>query len=624
MEGAAMSRRPASDCRDAQPAQPAAAGALGMVRDRLLQCMHADGFWEGWLSSSALATATAVSALSLAADASDAARIGSGTAWLTEHQNADGGWGDTTDSPSNLATTLLAVAAMKLAGAAEADRLPAAAALERAEGHIALRAGRDEDGIINAIRREYGEDRTFAVPILMNCGLAGLVSWDQIPGLPFELAAVPHAWYKLLRLHVVSYALPALIAIGLLIDRRNPPRRFARRLLRRAITPHVLEKLRQIQPEHGGFLEATPLTSFVAMALVPAYGRDQCVAARCLQFLRQSQRADGSWPIDTNLSAWLTTAAVAALAAAGELSRIDRQRTARWISARQYEVLHPYTHAAPGGWSWTHLPGGVPDVDDTSGAIIALSALGHRDGIDAGVRWLLELQNGDGGWPTFCRGWGKLPFDQSAPDLTAHALRALCCASPSPGRLPPGEEGDRPGLDEVNPRLLRRAVRRGRLYLHRAQQAGGAWTPLWFGNQASPGQANPVLGTSRVLRALEVLDRDGPPAARGVAYLLGAQNPDGGWGGAKAVASSLEETAMAVGAVVPWATGSAVRSALVRGVHHLVHGLDDRLDRPAPIGLYFAHLWYSERLYPLLWTLEALGRALPCVALDPFDVSQKA
>ena len=39
------------------------------------------------------------------------------------HQNADGGWGDTTDSPSNLATTLLAVAAFELAG--EQDACPA-------------------------------------------------------------------------------------------------------------------------------------------------------------------------------------------------------------------------------------------------------------------------------------------------------------------------------------------------------------------------------------------------------------------------------------------------------------------------------------------------------------------
>ena len=78
-------------------------------------------------------------------------------------------------------------------------------------------------------------------------------------------------------------------------------------------------------------------------------GREQPVAAKCLEFLRRTQRPDGSWPIDTNLSVWLTTAAVSALGAAGELPRIDRERTARWIAGRQFRATHPYTHAAPGG-----------------------------------------------------------------------------------------------------------------------------------------------------------------------------------------------------------------------------------------------------------------------------------
>src|SRR4029079_14402375 len=39
--------------------------------------------------------------------------------------------------------------------------------------------------------------------------------------------------------------------------------------------------------------------------------------------------------------------------------------------------------------------------------------------------WIRDLQNHDGGWPTFCRGWGHLPFDRSGSDLTAHNLRAL-------------------------------------------------------------------------------------------------------------------------------------------------------------------------------------------------------
>jgi squalene-hopene/tetraprenyl-beta-curcumene cyclase len=229
-------------------------------------------------------------------------------------------------------------------------------------------------------------------------------------------------------------------------------------------------------------LEATPLTSFVAMSLIPLFGPGHPVAAKCLSFIERSQRRDGSWPIDTNLSVWVTTAAVSALASAGELSRIDGVQTARWIEGRQYREPHPYTNARPGGWGWTHLPGGVPDVDDTSGAMLALQELQNGEGAGGGVEWLLSLQNGDGGWPTFCRGWGRLPFDKSSPDLTAHAIRALhgMEAASGDGRI-------------------QRAVDRGFRYLSDVQRADGSWLPLWFGNQQHEGQANPVLGTALVL-----------------------------------------------------------------------------------------------------------------------------
>jgi squalene-hopene/tetraprenyl-beta-curcumene cyclase len=572
--------------------RPPIDGALDALCDRLVRSMHPDGFWEGRLSASALSTATTISALSLAKTGSDGPRIAAGTAWLVEHQNGDHGWGDTTDSPSNLATTLLSVAALRLAAAAGGGDGRTTSAVAAAHEYLAARDAGNPRDVVTAISRQYGGDRTFAVPILMNLALAELVSWADIADLPFELAALPHRWYKALRLHVVSYALPALIAIGLLLDRRHPPWNPLRRWIRRAITPTVLGKLEQIQPTDGGFLEATPLTSFVAMGLIPLFGPGQPVAARCLDFIRQSLRADGSWPIDTNLSVWLTTASVTALAAAGALPRIDGRRTGGWIAARQGRTPHPYTQAAARGWPWTHLPGGVPDADDTAGAIIALAALDQRDEIAAGVRWLLDLQNRDGGWPTFCRGWGKLPFDQSAPDLTAHVLRALFAA----GTATATGGG-------------RRAIQAGFSYLGRSQQPDGSWRPLWFGNQQSPGQTNPVLGTSRVLRALEIVDPRGPLAAGGVKFLLGCQNADGGWGGAQSVASSQEETAMAVAALPPWVETPAIAAALSRGVEYLLRGLKDDAATATPIGLYFSHLWYSETLYPLIWTIEALGRA---------------
>ena len=227
--------------------------------------------------------------------------------------------------------------------------------------------------------------------------------------------------------------MPALVAIGQARYFHRKPRNPITRLIRRLSVQKSLDVLEQMQPASGGYLEATPLTSFVVMSLASTGRADHPVVRRGVQFLLSSFREDGSWPIDTNLATWNTTLAVNALAAAtGDVGRAGLSRLALGC---QHTAEHPFTHAAPGGWGWTDLTGGVPDVDDTAGALLALAALrdssgpAHHARIDAaaaaGVRWLLDLQNADGGWPTFCRGWGALPFDRSAADLTAHALRAL-------------------------------------------------------------------------------------------------------------------------------------------------------------------------------------------------------
>jgi squalene-hopene/tetraprenyl-beta-curcumene cyclase len=66
---------------------------------------------------------------------------------------------------------------------------------------------------------------------------------------------------------VVSYALPALIAIGQAIHHHHPSWNPLPRLIRQIMRRPTLTVLELIQPENGGFLEATPLTSFVTMAL---------------------------------------------------------------------------------------------------------------------------------------------------------------------------------------------------------------------------------------------------------------------------------------------------------------------------------------------------------------------
>jgi squalene-hopene/tetraprenyl-beta-curcumene cyclase len=261
-----------------------------------------------------------------------------------------------------------------------------------------------------------------------------------------------------------------------------------------------------------------------------------------------------------------------------------------WLLDQQYRQRHLYTDAAPGGWAWTDLTGGVPDADDTAGALLALRILApHATAASAAaVKWLLDLQNRDGGIPTFCRGWGTLPFDRSSPDLTAHALRAW--------------SGWASAMDDASRRRVDRARPRALEFLARAQQADGSWFPLWFGNEHRSDEANPTYGTVMVCQALPPHD---PMRRRGIEWLRCQQNPDGGWGGGDGSPSSIEETALAVEALTRDHSSSAAR-----GVRWLVERTNAGRDfPPTPVGFYFARLWYCERLYPVIWTVGALQAA---------------
>ena len=574
--------------------------AYETARRMLLAQMKPEGFWEGRLSSSALSTATAVSAFCIAAPEGRRGRIERGAAWLVGDQNEDGGWGDVPGSPSNVPTSMLVQAGLDLAASSGAHVTPAC--LRRAGNYLDKNAGATAGERVRTVRALYGKDRTFAVPILANCALAPApedlrTAWAEVPGLPFELALLPRSFFRWLRLHVVSYALPALIAIGQLVHARRPSRNILIRMIRNAAVAPTLRLIEAIQPPSGGFLEATPLTSFVVMSLAAAGKREHPVVRKGLRFLERLARPDGSWPIDANLANWLTSLAAGALAAGDGTPGSAAAAVRDWLSAQQHRTVHPYTATPPGGWAWTHLAGGVPDADDTAAALIALSLLDDSttDPAGNGVKWLLGLQNRDGGWPTFCKGWGKLPFDRSAPDLTAHALRALW-AWKSVGPL----------------KRTKRAAANGFDYLHRTQRSDGAWEPIWFGNQSAPGQGNPVYGTARVLAAYRDTGKmNSREACRGVEYLVDAQNPDGSWGGDRNVPGTMEETALALEALAGLPDNEKAARVCLRGADYLCDRVDrGGLERPTPIGLYFARLWYAEMLYPVIWTVGALGRVL--------------
>jgi squalene-hopene/tetraprenyl-beta-curcumene cyclase len=621
------------------------------IRSDLLAERTPQGYWVGRLSSSPLATATAISALVLAEQGGTSCGLPAYTPgqlensadelyrgdlselivrslhWLAEQQNEDGGWGDTDRSTSNLATTMLVEAAFHLTGVpAKYKDL-----LKRAGQYVESLGG------VPALKRGSAGDRTLVAPVLMNYALADLLPWRKVPALPFELACLPQVWRRRLNLPMMNYALPALLAIGLARYHQAPPRNPLTRWLRAAARGQSLASIQELQPASGGFLEATPLTGFVVMSLASIGLIDHPIVRRGVEFLLTAVRADGSWPIEANLATRNTSQALIALnwnfepesRDVGKHPSAEAETAIDWLLACQHQQRHPWTGTATAGWAWTNLSGGIPNADDTAAALIALAGWqrrwpNHRTrevkrAAHTGACWLLDLENQDGGWPTFCRDEGHSPYDRGSADVTANVLRAL------------GAWRELLNVETANvplDRRIGRALDQGVQYLKRQQQPEGRWTALWFGNQLHPQQANPVWGTAQVLLMCRELGLGlTEMAQRGVNWLTKVQLAGGGWGAVGGrlpgrqpqanpssiweMAASVEETALAVEALLPFAgEDENVATAVQQGVSWLTEAvLEGRHAEPAPLGFYFARIWYYERLYPQIFASRALAAA---------------
>jgi len=579
----------------------------------LLQKRNAAGYWEGTLSSSALGIAVAVAALHFYNAEENFTEISGGLKWLENNINADGGFGDSPRSESNVSTSLLCYAAAKVTGANHNN-----SNLLAQLGNY-LRSQKIEvnsEQLIQAILDFYKTDRTFSVPILTMCALCGVPgseAFDAIPQLPFELSLLPRSLYSALNLSVVSYAIPALIGVGIAIFRHKKRKNPLMRLIRQASVKKSLRLLRKIQPVSGGYLEAIPLTAFVSLCLIESGYRELEVVRDGIGFLKRTQREDGSWPIDIDLSTWVTTLAVKSMKNHPEiLSEKDKVSITDHLLAIQNKQVHPFNGTQPGGWGWTSYPGSVPDGDDTPGTVLALISLNEsnpdkiKNAVIDACNWLLDLQNNDGGFPTFSRGWGKLPFDQSCADLTGHSALSLAKTL----------HIFRDSLSKSQFRRYQKAFVRSLIYLRRCQDETGFWLPLWFGNQLTSDHTNPVYGTARVTVYLnETLNTEiGKDyeivlklmIRRGCEYLISVQNDDGSWGGAKNIQGSIEETALAVTALIQ----NGFHDECSNGLDWLDQKIKSDGLVASPIGLYFASLWYDEEMYPLAAYLECLSASI--------------
>jgi squalene cyclase len=590
----------------------------------LLQKRNIKGYWEGRLSSSALGVAVAITALHFYDENGNVSEILSGLNWLKQNINSDGGFGDSPESISNVSTSLLCYSAVKVCSTENKGNL----LLQKIGDYLrSQKIDVNSEQLIPAILDFYKTDRTFSVPILTMCALCGVPgkeAFNSIPQLPFELSLLPRSFYSMLNLSVVSYAIPALVAVGIAIFRFKNRKNRLMRLIRKASIKKSLALLRKIQPESGGYLEAIPLTAFVCLCLVESGYRELDVVRDGIAFLKRTQREDGSWPIDIDLSTWVSTLAVKSLRnKIGEvISPVEQEKLTTHFLSIQNKTIHSFNGTKPGGWGWTSHSGSVPDGDDTPGTILALLALNKhnlklvRDSVLAGCSWLINLQNSDGGFPTFSRGWGKLPFDQSCADLTGHSILALAKVDTAFYSLMTSRQHSR----------FKKSFVSAIIYLEKHQHKEGCWLPLWFGNQFTADYTNPVYGTARVISYLnEILDsRLGNEYVvilklmieRGCRYLASVQNIDGSWGGAANIPGSIEETALAVTAL----TRNGFHDECASGMTCLAEKTKSDGLIASPIGLYFASLWYDEELYPLTAYLECLSTTMEFISQPRQDL----
>ena len=393
--------------------------------------------------------------------------------------------------------------------------------------------------------------------------------------LPFELACFPQAWFRFLRLPVVSYALPALIAVGQAVYHHRPPRNPLTWLDSQAVA--VKQPARA--GEHPARERRLPRSGAAHQLRHPEPGQHRPekhpVARHGVQFLIDSVRPDGSWPIDSNLVYLGDDAGHQCPGGGRRPAEPGATCGLRRGCSAAVSVRHAYTGADPGGWGWTDLPGSVPDCDDSPGALLALSHLmelsTRRRTLRRGPwRRVTPRTCTDPPASTPCRA-ARLSWRRGPPSTMACGGCCACrmpmaagrpsAAAGVPAFRPEWLRPDRPrrcalfrlanqtDVDQVYARALTAARQQagfpvfpcpgademadGLDYLAKAAAAQRLLAAALVRQSARPRRREPDLrhrpGPGRVSRP-GMMNTE--PARRGITWLLQTQNTDGGWGGA--------------------------------------------------------------------------------------------
>ncbi|GIM47988.1 sporulenol synthase [Collibacillus ludicampi] len=362
------------------------------------------------------------------------------------------------------------------------------------------------------------------------------------------------------------------------------------------------------------YFSATFLMIFALLAL--GYSHRHPVIIRAIEGLKTlAFETNGQTLMQNSTSTvWDTALLSYALQEAGiPHANLMLQKTGRYLLSRQHTKYGDWRihnpNIEPGGWGFSDVNTINPDVDDTCAALRAISSLAKNDPLyrnawNRGVKWILSMQNDDGGWPAFEKNTDKkilrwLPIDgsdststdPSSADLTGRTLHFL---------------GKHVGLT-IHDSNINRAVR----WLIQHQEEDGSWYGRWgicyiYGTWAA------ITGMIAV-----GVSPHHPVIQKAVRWLLSIQNSDGGWGEScysdtekKYVplgASTLSQTAWGVDALL--AVSNESIQAIERGIRFLIDsGSKNDWTTIYPTGAGMPGGFYIHyHSYRYIWPLLALS-----------------
>jgi len=514
----------------------------------LISLQYEQGYWLGELEADTTLESDYIFYLHVLGEF-DHTRVRKLAEYVRRRQLADGGWNIFAGGPSEVNATVKAYFALKLAGDSPDC------------GHM-LRACR-------RVRELGGLEHTNSFTRLY-LALAGVIGWEMVPAIPPELMLLPNwayiniyemsSWTRAIVVPLtILYArkpcwpVPASAHLDeLFCDRSKSTAAFELRpeiswrnaflALDRTLKIYeripwkpgrkqAMDRAAHWMIEHldrsEGLAAIYPamMNSIFALMALGRSPSDPLTAQQIHEFGKFEIEEGTTIRLQPCLSpVWDTAIAAFTLIEAGSGCAEVLRNATEWLLDKQvlgsgdWQIKN--RDAAPGGWAFEFRNDFYPDVDDTAFVLMALQNAPHNDrkrldrAVDLGMKWLISMQNRDGGWGAFDRDNDRailnhIPFadhnamlDPSSPDVTARVVECL-------GRF---------GWTEADPRLERAIA-----YLLKEQYPNGPWYGRWG--------VNYVYGTSGVLRALHAVGlREHPAMLKAVEWLRSVQNPDGGFG----------------------------------------------------------------------------------------------